>query len=144
MNKIKNWFLALLFVSTTGGAMMTMSPVLTQPVSAACGDRAFLTMPAWWRGLTTGGDCKTIASPEAVGGLDVFIWKIVLNVIEMMLHLVGYLAVFFIIFGGFQYITASGNAEGAVKARKTILNAVIGLVISIGSIAIVNVFAGAL
>jgi len=75
-------------------------------------------------------------------GLSNFIWRIVLNVTEIGLQMVGYISVGFILYGGFQFLTSQGSSEGSVKARKTILNAVIGLVISIASIAIVNLILG--
>lgn len=58
-----------------------------------------------------------------------------------MLHLVGYICVAFIIYGGFIFMTAGGS-DGAARGRTTLLNAVIGLVISVASIAIVNVVTG--
>ena len=62
----------------------------------------------------------------------------------MILQIVAYIAVAFIIVGGFKYITSAGSPDGMVKARKTITNAVVGLLISIFSVAIVNVISGAL
>lgn len=103
----------------------------------------FLTFPAWYNGVNKAvdGGCE-IASPIEVGGFSVFIWRIILNIIEIMLNAVGYLAVAFIIYGGFKYIYSAGSPDGMVKARKTIMNAVIGLIISIMSVAIVNTIAG--
>jgi hypothetical protein len=58
-----------------------------------------------------------------------------------MLQLVGYISVAFIIYGGFIFMTAGGS-DGAAKGRTTLLNAIIGLVISIASVAIVNLVTG--
>lgn len=141
--RIQNWVGALLFVACTGGA--TMSVAMPQTAFAACNDR-LLTFPAWFKGLTD-GECN-IKSPSDFKsttdstGLSTFIWKIVLNVIEFGLQLAGYMAAAFIIVGGYKYIISAGSPDGMVKSRKTILNAVIGLVISMFSIAIVNVIAG--
>jgi hypothetical protein len=49
------------------------------------------------------------------------------------------IAILFLIFGGYMYITSAGNEETAEKGRKTITNAVIGLVIIILSYVIVRV-----
>lgn len=104
-----------------------------QPVSC---DSRFLTIPAWYRGVTD-ADCNV--SVEASGGdLTTFIWKIVFNIVEAMLHVVAYIAAGFVIVGGFKYLTSAGSADANAKGRKTILNAIIGLVISIMSIGIVN------
>lgn len=134
--KLTGFIAAALFVVTIGGALGATVP--TTNVSANCdGNNAFLTFPAWYRGMTD-ADCNIVAPEDSSDGISAFIWKIVLNVIEIALQLVAYLALFFIIYGGFQYITSSGSADQASKAMKTILNALIGLVIAIGSVAIVN------
>jgi hypothetical protein len=139
LNKIRNWTAALLFATTLGGA--TMAVALPQTTFAACNDR-LLTFPAWFKGLTD-GECN-IKSPQQSGGLPTFIWTIVLNVIEMGLQIVGYLAVGYIIRGGFKYMTAIGDPGEVAKAKKIIMDAVIGLVLSIFSVAIVNLISGAI
>ena len=137
--------MAITFVVGVGGASLTLAAPQTAVAATACSE-SLLTFPAWYKGLlvdAAGGNCD-IKSPADAGGISPFIWKIVLNVIQMVLNLIGYLAVGFIIFGGFKYMTSAGSADGMVKARKTIMNAVIGLVLSIFSIGIVNVIAGAI
>ncbi len=113
-----------------------------QPVAAACESR-FLGIPPWFRGLTD-ADCSIQAPESGEGGLSKFIWTIVLNIIEIALVLIGYIAVFFILFGGFQYLTGGGSATQTEKARKTILNAVIGLAIALGAVGITNLIFGLL
>jgi hypothetical protein len=140
MKKIKSWIFAILFVASTGGA--TLAIAAPQTASAACAPPRLLSFPAWYRGLQR-ADCS-IKSPTEAGGISTFIWSIVLNVIEIMLQAVGYISVGFIIFGGFKFITGTGTPDTVVKARTTILNAVIGLILSIASIGIVNVIAGAI
>lgn len=115
---------------------------MPQTASAACNDR-LLTFPAWFRGLTT-ANCDIESPTKAKGGIAGFIWTIVFNVIEFMLQLVGYIAVGFIITGGFKYMTSAGAPDAAARARKTITNAVVGLVIAVFAIAIVNIVAGAI
>ncbi|MNQ27268.1 hypothetical protein D3C85_405230 [compost metagenome] len=139
MKQIKNWLLAIIFASTVGGvAFTTMTP---QTASAACTGGNILTIPPWYKGLQDDNDCKKLKGPADLGGLSNYIWKIVLNIIEIMLHLVGYICVAFIIYGGFIFMTAGGS-DGAAKGRTTLLNAVIGVVISMASIAIVNLVTG--
>jgi len=138
MKTLRNWIAALLFVATLGGATVTLA---TSPTTyAACSDR-LLTFPAWYKGLLD-GSCE-IQNPGAVG-LSKFVWTIALNVVEVLLQLVGYVSVAFIIVGGFKYMISGGDASGMTKAKNTILNAVIGLGISIASVGIVNVVAGAI
>jgi hypothetical protein len=139
IKKIRNWIAALLFVAAAGGATLTIAT--PQTTYAACNDQ-LLTFPAWFKGLTD-GNCN-IKSPTASGGLSTFIWTIALNIIEIMLQLVGYVSVGYIIAGGFRFMTGAGSSDDIAKARKTILNAIIGLIISIFSVGIINIVAGAI
>lgn len=134
-SQIKNWILAMLFVASTGGVLVTTA--LPQTASAACAT-SFFGIPAWYDGLVD-GECKVKAPDAGQKGLSTFIWRIALNIVRIILLAAGYLSATFIIVGGFKYITSAGSPDGSVKARKTILNAVIGLVISIFSVAVVNV-----
>lgn len=107
----------------------------------ACTAR-FLTFPAWYRGLPREG-CNI--KPPASGtdtSLTAFIFTIVVNIIEIALQLVAYAAVGYIIYGGFKYLTAAGDPSRITAGRKIITNALIGLVLSFMSIAIVNLVAG--
>ncbi len=139
MNKIRHWILALIFASSVGGVAMTVAT--PQPASAACAQR-ILTFPAWYEGLVD-GSCE-IKQPTGETGVQNFIWTIALNIIELILQLVGYIAVGFIIYGGYMYMISAGAPDGMVKARKIITNAIVGLLISIFSVAIVNLISGAL
>jgi hypothetical protein len=137
--KIKKIVVSLAIIVTGGVSFATMVP---QTVAAAdnpaCVQR-FLGFPVWYRGLSD-KNCNVV-SPDGQNGnptLSNFIWHIVLNVIEIVMMLVGYLAVFFILYGGFQFLTSQGAPDAAAKARTTITNAVIGLVISIVAVAVVN------
>ncbi len=53
-------------------------------------------------------------------------------------------AVFFLIKGGYQYMASTGKPEAIEQAKKTIKNALIGLVIVLAAGIIVSVFRGAL
>lgn len=111
--------------------------------NSSCGDARFLGLPAWYNGLAEprDGGCE-IRSPSdprfGDEGLKNFIWIIVFNIVEMILRLAGYAAVAFIIYGGYKYMTSAGSADGVAAAKKTITNAVVGLVLSIAAVAIVN------
>lgn len=56
-----------------------------------------------------------------------------------MLLFAGIIAVVFIIYGGYLYITSAGNEESAEKGKNTMVNAIIGIVIIVLSYVIVNV-----
>jgi hypothetical protein len=116
---------------------LATAPAFAAPPAAGCNSH-FLTFPTWYNGLTD-ADCNI---KEPGNNLGKFIWRIALNVIEMVLQVIAYVTVGFIIFGGYKYLTSSGLPEKTVAARKTILNALIGLVLSFMSVAIVNLVAG--
>ena len=140
------WTAALLMSFSLGGAVVSAT-LTTQTASAAdtCNKNgSFLGFAPWYRGLQKSKTDCSIVSPKDMGpnGLSNFIWTIALNVIDDMLRLAGFICVGFIIYGGFKYMTSTGSSDGMSKAKTTILNAIIGLVISVLSIAIVNVAAG--
>ena len=64
-----------------------------------------------------------------------------LNIITMIATAA---AVFFIIKGGYLYITSTGNPEVLDQAKKTIRNAVIGLILVLGAGVIVSIFNNAM
>lgn len=144
MNLLRN---LLIMVGMTG-AMIGATGVMAAPTAHAATqpncEKRILTFPVWYRGVYDPSNCEIKSPSQVKGGISGFIWQIVLNIIEIALQVVGYLAVGYIIYGGYRYIISTGSADGMAKAKTTILNAVIGLVLSIASIAIVNVVAGAL
>ena len=105
--------------------------------------KRLLTFPAWYEGLMD-SKCDIAKPVGTADGLNKFIWTIVLNITECVLQVVGYLCVAYIMYGGFKYLTSNGSSDGMAKAKTTIQNAVIGLILSLFSVGIVNVIAGAL
>lgn len=128
---------ALVAVTLVGGAVTGVA--VAQNAQAQCG--SFLGLPAWYDGIAKNG-CNDIIAPSEVSGasgdnaLARYIFIIVLNVIGILLGIVGYLAVIFVIYGGFLYITSNGVPDKAARAQKTILSAVIGLAIALSALAI--------
>lgn len=59
-------------------------------------------------------------------------------VINVVLAVVGFIAVVMIIMGGISFITSQGDSSKVTKARNTILYGVVGLVIALLAYAIVN------
>lgn len=60
------------------------------------------------------------------------------TVVNVLLFILGAIAVVMIIIGGIRYATSGGDASGIKGAKDTILYAVIGLVVAIMAYAIVN------
>ncbi|MDK2899247.1 MAG: hypothetical protein PWQ10_434 [Patescibacteria group bacterium] len=139
LNLIKNWFIAISIAMSFGGVLLTTMAPETAYAADNC-NSSFLGFPTWYKGLTN-GDCS-IKSPGSGDDLTKFIWHIVLNVVEIGLVAAGYIAFFFILYGGFRFLTSNGSSDVVAKARMMILNAIIGLVISMASVAIINLVIG--
>ncbi len=59
------------------------------------------------------------------------------NILSILFATIAALAVLMIVIAGFRLITAQGNPQEAAKARNTIIYALIGLIVALGSEAIV-------
>lgn len=64
--------------------------------------------------------------------------KLIKNIINVLLFLIGAIAVIMIIIGGLRYVTSAGDASQTKAAKDTILYSIVGLVIAIMSYAIVQ------
>ncbi len=123
--------------------VMTVLAIAT-PAFAACGD-SVLGIPPWYRGLTAANcEMKPVGDNADQVPLTKFIWTVALNVIQTLLVVVAYVTIFFIIKGGFNYMTSMGDSTSMANAKTTIKNAVIGLVIALLSASIVNAITGAI
>ena len=60
-------------------------------------------------------------------------------ILNVILPLTGIVAVLFVIIGGYQYMASGANEEMAEQGKKTLQNAITGLVVVILSYVIVNV-----
>ena len=63
---------------------------------------------------------------------------VVVNIVDSVIGILGIVAVVFIVIGGVNYMTSTGDAAKVQKAKNTILYAAIGLIICALSFAIVN------
>jgi hypothetical protein len=154
MKYLKKLFVTLAFAVLIAAPVVTVTvaPTTYAVVTGAggagtagpsCEVGGFLGIPPWYRGLTSNdGQCSIDPPSGDKDALSKFILHIALNLIEIGLYIVGYIAVFFVLYGGFQFLTGGSNPSQIEKARKTILNAVVGLVISISAVVIVNLLFG--
>lgn len=120
-----------------------MSLLLPVYVAKVCGGGSFLGFPTWYHYLNQVVDPATkVCSPQIDKLTD--IWLIVAAVIEILLRIGALVAVGFIIYGGFEYLTSQGEASQTAKAKDTIVNALIGLAISVMAATIVAFIAGSI
>lgn len=96
-----------------------------------------LTLKPWYYGLTK-GDCSIKDIGSDADSQANFIWRVVLNIVDDLLQLIGYTTVGYIMYGGFLMMTSNGAPDKAAHGRKTIMSAAIGLVIALASVALVN------
>lgn len=98
----------------------------------------FLDFPTWYKYLDPkfeNGACELdFDIKEDIG-------KVALAVFEIILRIAALVAVGFVIYGGFQYLISQGEPDKIKGARTTIMNSIIGLVITISATALVNVVA---
>ncbi|HMI09088.1 MAG TPA: pilin [Candidatus Saccharimonadales bacterium] len=60
------------------------------------------------------------------------------TIVNILLYVLGAIAVVMIVIGGIRYTTSNGDSSAMTSAKNTILYAVVGLVIAILSYSIVN------
>ena len=63
------------------------------------------------------------------------------NIIDLMIGGAAAVAIVFLIVGGVQYIGSLGNQEGAQKAKTTIINSIIGLIIILLAYLVIKIIA---
>jgi hypothetical protein len=102
-------------------------------------DRGFLGLRTW--------DYQTCLDPSVTINcndgitLGYQIWTIVANIAYDLLVVAGIITVFVMVFGGFTYMTSTGNADKASKGQNTMIGGMIGAIISISASAIVGFLA---
>lgn len=69
--------------------------------------------------------------PGTIGG-------IIGNFIDIAFGLAGLVALFYLIIGGYKYITSAGNPETMEMAKATLTNAIIGLVVILVSYLVIG------
>jgi len=75
---------------------------------------------------------------NAVGSDSVTLESRIQTVVNILLFLLGAIAVVMIVIGGIRYATSNGDSSATKAAKDTILYAVIGLIVAILAFAIVN------
>lgn len=105
---------------------------------------AFLVMPFLAYAQTTVGNGLSNSGMMSLFGSTGLnssqsLSDLIVNVIRIMLLFAGAVAVFFVIVGGYQYIASGGNEETAEKGKKTLINAIIGIIVVVLAYAIINV-----
>ncbi len=104
---------------------------LPQLLAAGCTGQS-LFPDLFGGGLRKAGSCEV----EITKLSDLLI--LVANIISILMVVAGFVAIAFIIVGGFMYIASSGEPANIKKAKETIVNAVIGLVMAMVAFGVVK------
>lgn len=91
--------------------------------------------------VTNGLQNSGLLSIFGTGGLNSSqsLSDLIVRVIDLLLTFAGVVAIVFVVIGGYQYIASGGNEEAAEKGKKTLINAIIGIVVVVLAYAIINV-----
>lgn len=95
-----------------------------------------LAPAAMAQGLISPGDQPSAIANQTGGEGD--IREFAKTILTFILGFLGFIAVVYIIYGGFLYIMSGGDDANVEKGKKIILNAAIGIIIILASFAIVN------
>ena len=152
----KKFLACLIVIATTVVGLSILSPLQARAEEKKTafftpGDgctRTFLGFRPWYQGLPRGeavnGSSLCVVGTPTEDQLPAFVWTIVLNVLADLFSVIGYLAIIFVIYGGFLFIMARGDPGKIAKGKKTLTTAVIGVAIAILATLIVNTIIGVL
>lgn len=119
----------------------------------------FLGFPRWYDYLTLDAECKIIGPskdaldtegnkiPDTSNSGQQYVQEIdvpkaaplvLLAIIDILLRAAGMVAFAYIIISGFKFVLAQGNADKEKTARQTVINAAIGLIITLVAIGLVT------
>jgi hypothetical protein len=149
---IKRLIVAAVMLMSMIGFLATMPVFEADAFIPANCRNSFLGLPAWYKYLDANSSCDITGPTKDRIGDDgqvvandpntsqdeskEFDWVraagyVAIAIVEILLRVASLVAVGFVMYGGFRYITSQGEPENAKSARQTIINALIGLVIAV-------------
>ena len=87
---------------------------------------------------------KQVGTSAGINSGSVTLPQIIGNIINVVLGFMGIVLLFYLLYGGFKWMTSGGKTEGVEEAKTMIRNAIIGLVIIVSSYAISSFVLGQL
>lgn len=114
-------------------------------VSSCDQNKSFFGFPKWYKyiqGVVNQDEVsgRPICQPVLNGLND--IWRVVAAVVEMLLRISGLVAIGYIVYGGIQYVISQGQPDKTKTALQTVINALVGMAISVVATAMVTYVAG--
>lgn len=121
------------FTAIASAQTATSTTSSTTTTTAATGKatctKTFLGFPTWYKYLPISPAPQCTIITKDIGGQVAVL--ILMAVIEILLSVAGIIAVGFVIFGAFKFITSQADPQKIAGARTTIANALVGLVIAL-------------
>lgn len=128
-----------------GSLALSPSPAFAAGPASCYQKSGFLGFPTWYEYLElgkNGDDPCAILGPKEPGTKDFSFQKalprIGLAITEILLRVAGMVAIGYVVFGGFKYMTSQGEPDGIKQAQGTVMNALIGLAIAVLAVTIVS------
>jgi hypothetical protein len=133
-------------IHDTGGAGAAIPETAD---SGLCPQHAFLAFPHWYRGLQCKTEIGLDGNPSThvvvgQGGNDIpkTVWTVILNCLDILIQTAGILAVIFLMYNGFQYLTSGGSSDKISKAKTGMLQSMVGLFIAVSAAALIGFIVG--
>lgn len=125
---LKKSLLGLFVVPLAAGAFLTVVPAPTTYATDTCSDTDL--------SVSTGAKCAQGKNTKTnlVGGPN----SLIKTVSNVLLFVLGAIAVIMIIIGGIRYVISNGDSSQITSAKNTIMYSVIGLIVALLAYAIVN------
>jgi hypothetical protein len=70
------------------------------------------------------------------------LWEMVYRVVNYLIGMAGFVAIFFIVWGGVQMLLSGGNMTAVQEAKSTVWHAILGLILTLLAYLIVGYVAG--
>lgn len=135
IKKLKTYMTTLFFAATMSLSGLAV-PIIGATASAASGSISSTICDTTSKvTLESKKDCQIKGDPNQVSNGVAKIGRSIVNVFSAI---IGVTAVVFLLYGGFRYITSGGSTEKVGDAKKTIIFAIIGLIVVALAQVIVN------
>ena len=111
--------------------------------AAGCSTPNFFKFPSWYTYLgsrmevssaTNRCELRDLTNQEFIQSIPL----IFLAFVDIALRIAALVAIGYVIWGGIQFVIAQGESDKTKKARQTVINALIGLVIALVATAVVT------
>lgn len=122
--------------------MNAFLPLLHTFAANSC-QRTFFGLKPWYAYLNP-DPSKGCAINLTLLGSHSSLLLIGLAILDDLIRVAALVAVAFVIYGGIQYVTSQGSPEDTTKARQTIINALVGLLLAIIAASLVSFVGGKL